>query len=322
MKVVFLGTPAPAVPSLAALVEAGHDVGLVVTNPDRPAGRSRRPAPPPVKVAAEERGLPVLQPRGVRGASVLDRLRACAPDVLVVVAYGRILPRPLLDVAPSGAVNVHFSLLPAYRGAAPVQWALARGERATGVSTMRLDEGMDTGPVLLRREVAIAPGEHAPALQERLAAVGARLLVETLAGLADGTLAGTPQDHAAATAAPLLSRADGEIDPGLTAREIEGRVRGFDPWPGVWLAADGQRVRLVDVVALADERDAAAPGTVLGVDGDALRLACGGGTVLAIRRAQPAGRRAITGRDLVNGRVVAPGSRLRRVDGDDGAHAG
>jgi methionyl-tRNA formyltransferase len=310
VKAVFLGTPASAVPSLEALVTAGHRVPLVVTQPDRPAGRSSELRPPPVKAAALRLGLPVLQPERIRTPGLLDQVRATDPDLLAVVAYGRILPRPWLEVAPQGAVNVHFSLLPAYRGAAPVQWAIARGETITGVSTMRLSQGLDEGDVLLQREVPVAPGEHAPALLDRLARVGAALLLETLRDLEAGTLVPRPQDPAAATYAPILRREDGEADFSLRALEIEGRIRGFDPWPGVWAAHRGRRLRLVRGRALDDESAEAPPGRIIAFDGEGFRIACGRGTLLRVTAVQPEGRRPLTALEAVNGRHVAPGEDL------------
>ncbi|NIX18796.1 MAG: methionyl-tRNA formyltransferase, partial [Actinobacteria bacterium] len=202
MRVVFLGTPQAAVPTLEALIRSDHEVPLVVTRPDRAVGRSRRPIPPPVKRAATEAGLPVLQPTKVRAPEFRETLASQAPDALMVVAYGRILPRSVLEVPRLGPINVHFSLLPRYRGAAPVQWALARGESRTGVTTMLMSEGLDEGDVLLEREVAIEPGEHAPALESRLAVLGAELALETLTGLAAGRIEPRPQDPERATYAP------------------------------------------------------------------------------------------------------------------------
>lgn len=313
MRVVFFGTPAPAVPTLRTLVEAGHEVVRVVTRPDRPIGRSRRPVPPPVKTAALELGLDVVQPRSVKRPPLAPDVAGLRADVAVVVAYGRILPPALLEATPHGAINVHFSLLPAYRGAAPVQWALARCEATTGVTTMQLDEGLDTGDVLLARDVRIEPGEHAPALAARLAGFGADLLRETLDALADGVLEPVAQDPVRATHAPILEKADGEIDPSLPARAIEGRVRGFDPWPGVWLSRGGVRVRLLEARALPDERAGAPPGTVLGLGDGAVRIACGEDTVLGVGRIQASGRKAADARDAINGRQLVPGDRLTAI---------
>jgi methionyl-tRNA formyltransferase len=298
---------------LQALLDSGHRPVLVVTQPDRRAGRGRRPSVPPVKQLAIEHGLEIDQPSKVRGRAFRERLHDCRPDVLVVVAYGRILPTRVLDLPRLGAVNVHFSLLPLYRGAAPVQWALAHGETVTGVTTMRMNEKMDEGDILLVRELPIAEGEHAPALAERLARVGAELLLETLDGLSHGTLTPRPQDHERATLAPMLRREDGEVDPGLEAVEIERRVRGFDPWPGVWMALRGKRIRLIDVEVVHEAPAVEPPGTLLGLRPEGMVMACGGGSRLAIKILQPEGKRPLTVRDAVNGRQIASGDRLERI---------
>jgi methionyl-tRNA formyltransferase len=310
VKVAFLGTPACGLPSLEALLAAGHRVTLVVTQPDRPTGRSGVPQAPPVKRLALERGIPVAQPSKVRTPAFVDTLAAESPEILVVVAYGRILPRPVLDLAPRGAINVHFSLLPRYRGAAPVQWALARGEKVTGVTTMQISEELDAGGILLQRAVPIEPGEHAPQLLDRLARLGSALLVETLELLEHGTLGATPQDPSQATCAPALSPSDGEADLTLPAGELEGRIRGFDPWPGVWARRSGRRIRLVDGVALSLAPGAGPPGRVLGLTEAGLVIACGEGSCLGVRRLQAEGRRVIDAKDAMNGRVLVPGDQL------------
>ena len=310
MNIVFLGTPACALPSLDALVGAGHVVPLVVTRPDRPAGRSAAPQAPPVKRWAVERGTAVLQPRSPRSPELLARLQSLEPDLLVVVAYGRILPGPLLELLRHGAINVHFSLLPRYRGAAPVQWALARGEATTGVTTMQIRERLDEGEILLQQEVSIEPREHAPRLQQRLSDIGAALLVETLERLRSGTLTPRSQDQAQATFAPLLRAADGEADLFLAAREVEGRIRGFDPWPGVWARKNDRRLRLVDGDALVGPPVSEPPGRIVAFEGGALQLVCGEGSRLALHRVQPEGRRTISARDAMNGRQLTVGDHL------------
>lgn len=310
MRAAFLGTPSAAVPSLRALARAGHEILLAVTRPDRPVGRKGAPQPPPVKRAAEALGIEVFQPERAKDGRLREALARGRPEVLVVVAYGKILPEDVIETAPSGAVNVHFSLLPAYRGAAPVQWALARGETKTGVTTMRVEAGLDTGAIYLARETRIVEGEHAPALEARLADLGADLLVETLEGIASGSLAPRPQDESLATEAPRLTRRDGEYDPSWTAREFEGRVRGFDPWPGVSARVRGARLLFKEAVALSDARTDAEPGRVVAFEGEAFHVACAGGTVLAIRAVQPEGRRGVSARDARNGRTLLPGDRL------------
>lgn len=309
MRLVFLGTPAVAVPPLEALLGAGHEVGLVVCQPDRPVGRSATPRPPAVKRAALDRGLELFQPSKVRNAAFRERLATARPEALIVVAYGRILTRAALELAPLGAINVHFSLLPELRGAAPVQWALARGAAATGVTTMQMNEQLDEGDILGQREVAVEPGEHAPALAARLADVGASLLVRTLELAAAGKLRPQPQDHGAATFAPRLEREDGFVDLAMDAREIEGRVRGFDPWPGVWVRRGRRRLRLVDARTVGEEDGTLGPGEVA-VDGSRVVVGCGGGTLLELLAVQPEGRRVVSAGDAVNGRQLVAGERL------------
>ena len=310
MKVVFLGTPESALPSLDAILAAGHHVPLVVTQPDRPVGRSKTPVAPAVKVAALARGLPVTQPEKVRSPEFLNQIAAAGADVLVVVAFGRLLVRSVFSAAPRGAVNLHFSLLPAYRGAAPVQWALARGERETGVTTFRLDEGLDTGELLAQRRVAIVEDERAPELLGRLAREGAGLLVETLAGIEAGTITPRPQDGASATSAPILTREDGFWSPAWTAAMLEGRVRGFDPWPGVWALLNDQRLRIAAARAVTSATTESAPGTLLPSPDECVRLACASGTVAALSKVQRAGGKEMTAREAQNGRLLSVGDRL------------
>jgi methionyl-tRNA formyltransferase len=309
-----MGTPETAVPSLDAILAAGHDVRLVCTRPDRPAGRGKTVRGSPVKQRAAALGLPLIQPDRVRTPEFLAAVSGAAPDVLAVVAYGRILTRPVLVAAPHGAVNLHFSLLPSYRGAAPVAWTLARGESVTGVTTFRIDEGLDTGDLLLQRTVPIEPGEHAPALLTRLAGEGAKLLVETLDGLARGTVDPVPQDHRRATVAPLLTREDGAWDPAWTAADLAGRVRGFDPWPGVWASCAGRRLRIVDAREIAGVCCGDPPGRVLEADGVGVRVACERGTVAVVDRIQPEGGRAMTAREAINGRLLGLGDGLERPE--------
>jgi len=317
VRVVFLGTPAHALPTLQALVSSDSPPVLVVTRPDRPARRGLAVIPPPVKEFALGAGLDLVQPEKIRDPSFLDRLASTEPDWLVVVAFGRILPKSVLALPRLGAVNVHFSLLPRYRGAAPVQWALARGETSTGVTTMLMNERMDEGDVLLQQEVTIEPREHAPRLAERLSAVGASLLVETLRRFERTGPSGTPQDPSLATYAPPLRREDGEVRPDLSARELEGRVRGFDPWPGVWLESRGRRVRVVDCRVLDVPPSAAPAGTVLDARPQGVVMICGGGSTLLLEAVQLEGRRALRAADALNGRLLVPGERLGSLSGSN-----
>src|SRR5271170_3335660 len=243
MKLVFCGTPQFAVPTLLALIDGGHEIALVLTQPDRPSGRGMQLVAPPVKQMAEAAGLDIYQPEKIKSNEDLRaRLTVIAPDAIIVVAYGRIIPKWMLDLPRFGNINLHGSLLPKYRGAAPIQWAIACGESVTGVTTMRLDEGLDTGDMLLRREVPIGPAETAEDLYPKLSQIGAEVMIETLAGLESGALKPVRQDDSLATLAPILTRDDGAINFSLSAKEIYDRWRGFQPWPGAWTTLDGKKL--------------------------------------------------------------------------------
>ena len=308
-----MGTPESAVPTLRRCLEDGHEVAAVWTQPDRPAGRGNRIHVPPVKEFALSRGLTVRQPPKIRTEEALEMFSGERADAAVVVAYGRILPPAYLRAPRRGCVNVHFSLLPKYRGAAPVNWAIVRGERVTGVTTMLMDEGLDTGPVLLQRETAIFDGETAPQLLARLAESGAELLSETLARLDE--IAPREQDGSGATLAPVLRREDGLIDWSVEAEQIERRVRGFQPWPNAHTSHAGRHLVVWRAQALRAEDTAArgeapAPGQIVEAKGDALTVACGGGTALRLVEVQPEGKRRMSARDFINGARVAAGERL------------
>jgi len=310
LRIVFLGSGAFAVPSLLALVDAGHEVAALVTQPDREKGRGQALAPPPTRPVAESRGVPVLQLRRVRDPEAQDALRALRPELQVVVAFGQILPRAVIDIAPLGTVNVHASLLPLLRGAAPIQWAIASGLAETGVTTMLIDEGLDTGPTLLQRALAIGPDETAAELSPRLAALGAALLLETIEGLAAGRLRPQPQDQARATLAPLLAKEDGRVDWTLPARTIANRARGFTPWPGAFAFHAGRLLKLVRVAPLDAAAPAqAGPGEVVAVRPEVV-VACGGGTRLRLLEVQPESRRPMPSSSWAAGARVAPGHRL------------
>lgn len=301
MRLVFLGTPAFAVPTLERMVEAGHDVVEVVTQPDRPRGRGQLPAAPPVKEAALRLGLPVYQPERVRRPEAVERLRAFGVDAMVVVGYGQIIPQAVIDLAPLGIVNVHASLLPKYRGAGPIQWAIVNGETRTGVTTMRIDAGLDTGDMLLKRETEIGPDETAIELGKRLASLGADLLVETLAGLAAGTIVPEKQNGADATYAPLLKKDDGRIDWRQSAAAVHNRVRGLQPWPGAFTSFRGQTLHVW--------KTRPAPGGTRGPAGHIagskpLVVACGEGA-LELLDVQMEGRKRMPAADFVNGQRVA-----------------
>jgi methionyl-tRNA formyltransferase len=300
MRVLFYGTPAFALPTLRALL-AHHDVVAVVTQPDRPAGRGQRRQASPVKALALAHGLPVLQPERVREPGWTERLLPFAPEVAVVIAFGQILPRPVLDVPARGSINVHASLLPRYRGAAPIAWAIIRGERETGITTFRMDEGMDTGPMLLQRAVAIGPDETAGELAGRLAELGAEVLLETLAGL--DHITPVAQDHGAATLAPRLRKEDGVLDWTRPAAELAARIRGLNPWPGASTATPLGRLLVW--------RARARPGTgepgVLTAAAGALTIGTGAG-VLEPLEVQPESRRAMDWETFLHGARLEAGA--------------
>jgi methionyl-tRNA formyltransferase len=277
LRVLFMGSPEFAVPTLRAVARVAEIVG-VVTQPDKPAGRGQTLVAPAVKQAAAELlpGVPVLQPKSARAPEVHDQIRALAPDVGVVVAYGKILPQVLLDVPRHGCLNVHGSLLPRYRGAAPIQWAVIRGEAETGITIMQLDAGMDTGPMLLRRAIPIADDDTSGSLAPRLAALGAEMMVETLAALSVGALVPVPQDDSLATMAPMLKKEDGLLDFTQPARAVRDRVRGVDPWPGAYTLLGGEPLKVWSARLAEGE---GAPGDVLGVGAGGLRVACGEGAI-------------------------------------------
>lgn len=290
-----MGTPAFAVPSLERIVEAGHQVVAVYTQPDRPKGRGQKDAMPPVKEAALRLGLPVSQPERVRRPEVVEQLREMSPDAMIVVGYGQIIPKSILDIPPLGIFNVHASLLPKYRGAAPIQWAIANGEARTGVTIMRIDEGLDTGDMLCMWETEIGPEENAVELGVRLAEAGAELLVETLAKLA--SVQPQRQDDAQATYAPILKKEDGKIDWQLPARQILNRIRGFEPWPGGYGFLRGQRFQICKAVV----GDQALPPGALRVVNRKLYAGCGDRESLELREVQLEGKKRMPAAAFLNG---------------------
>ena len=298
-SLIFMGTPGFAVPSLRALLDAGAPILLVVTQPDRPSGRGRRVAAPPVKQLAQEKGLEVYQPEKVKSAEAVERITALGPSCLVVVAYGQLLPAEILEIPPLGAVNVHASLLPQYRGPAPIHWALIQGEMETGVTTMFMDVGMDTGDILLQRKTVIHPEETAGSLHDRLAEEGARVLVETLDLLKRGSLEPRAQDNTQATYAPMLAKEDGKVNWHEDAKRICCRIRGLDPWPGGFTSWQGKRLKLFGCRALPISTQAE-PGTVIAAAEDGLQVAAGEGVVL-IETLQLEGRRPLAVTDFLRG---------------------
>ncbi|MGD0362776.1 MAG: methionyl-tRNA formyltransferase [Bryobacteraceae bacterium] len=311
MRVIFLGTPQFAVPTLEALVSAGHAVVSVVTQPDRPRGRGRQMAVSPVKETALRLGLPVYQPERIRRPEAVAALAALRPDAMVVVGYGQIIPQSIIDIPQHGIINVHGSLLPKYRGAGPVQWAIANGEKRTGVTTMRIDAGLDTGDMLLKAETDIAPDENAVELGARLALMGAGLLVETLDRIA--SIVPEKQDSAQATYAPLLKKEDGLIDWGRTAESIHNRVRGFEPWPGAYTRFRGQQLHIWKSRPLASN----AASDVVGEAGQLLtrplRAICGppeARAALELIEVQLEGRKRIAAEAFANGQRISGGDIL------------
>ncbi|HUD23639.1 MAG TPA: methionyl-tRNA formyltransferase [Acidobacteriaceae bacterium] len=308
MKLVFCGTPEFAVGTLEAVITAGHEVALAVSQPDRAAGRGMEMQAPPVKRTAVAHGITLVQPEKIRNnAEFRERLEQVQPDAIVVVAYGRIIPSWMLELPPLGCINLHGSLLPKYRGAAPVQWAVANGDAVTGVTTMRLDEGLDTGEMLLARELAIGADETAVDVFRTLAAVGAELMVETLAGLAAGTLKGRKQDEAQATLAPILTREDGAIDFARTARQIYDRWRGFQPWPGAHTILRGKKL-IVHRMHVVSESGIEAG--VLRVAGDAMAAGCGGRGSVVLDEVQMEGKRRMSAAEFMRGYQIRSGERL------------
>jgi len=310
MRIVFMGTPEFAVPSLDAISHSPDDVVGVVTQPDRPKGRGQDLALSPVKLVAQRAQIPILQPLKMKDPAFLEALQAWRPDLIAVAAFGRILPKMILDLPPKGCVNVHASLLPKYRGAGPIQWAVINGERETGITTMLMDEGMDTGAILLQESVAIAPDDTAGSLSVKLAAVGGRLLIETLRRLKAGSLTPCPQDSSQASMAPLLKKDDGLLDWTLPAAALANRVRGLSPWPGAYtyLGADRWSFWKTEAVApvASGTAPAAVPGAIVAVGKDALLVQTGSG-LLRITEVQPANSRRMSVSQYLAGHALEPG---------------
>lgn len=304
MRIVFMGTPDFAVPCLQRLLEDGHEVPAVFTQPDKPVGRHAVLTPPPVKQLALSHGIPVYQPTKMRDGTVAALLRELAPDCLVVVAYGRILPQEILDVPPRGCVNIHGSLLPRYRGAAPIQWSVIRGETVTGVTSMFMDAGMDTGDIIDTLTTPIGENETAGELFERLAPLGARLLSTTLAAIADGTVTRRPQNGAEATMAPMLEKAMGRLDLTRPAQELHNQVRGMNPWPGAFCTAGGKTLKIHETRLAAGS---GAPGTLLCAD--PVTVACGEGA-LQLVTVQPEGKPRMAAEAWLRGARLPQGARL------------
>lgn len=311
MRLVFCGTPRFAVPTLERLVEAGHDVPLVVTQPDRPRGRGMEVTISPVKEAALRLSVPVSQPTTIKNNTEFrEQLVAIGPDAIIVVGYGRIIPQWMIDLPPLGNLNLHASLLPKYRGAAPIQWAIANGEAVTGVTTMRIDAGLDTGDILMQDELPIGAEDTAETLGPRLADIGADLMVDTLEEIDTGAAHPTPQDHSQATLAPILKKEDGRMDFSRTAAQLVNRLRGFQPWPGAFTAFKGKTLQ-VHRAKLAQHLATLTPGEIA-VEGTRLLVGCGQrkDTALELVEIQLEGKRRMSTQEFINGYRPQPGDHL------------
>jgi methionyl-tRNA formyltransferase len=308
VRLVFCGTPQFAIPTLEQLIGAGHAIELVVTQPDRVRGRDQDPSPPPVKVLAGAAGLPIVQPEKIKNNLELRaRLEAIRPDAIIVVAYGRIIPEWMLQLPRWGNLNLHASLLPKYRGAAPIQWAVANGETVTGATTMRIDQGLDTGDILLQSTLAIEPDQTAEQLFPVLAESGASLMLDTLRGLETGTIHPVPQDHAGASLAPILEREDALVDFTRPAQEIYNRWRGFQPWPGAYTYYRGKKLTLHRMVPAGTT---GIPGGELMVEGNRLFVAAGSGTRLELLEVQVEGKKRMPVADFLRGAAPHPHESL------------
>ena len=311
-----MGTPEFSVPSLERLILDGHEVAAIFTQPDKPAGRGKHLREPPVKAFAREHGIPVHQPAKIRSNDEVRTIfESISPDACVVVAYGKILPAWMLAIPRLGCINVHASLLPKYRGAAPITWALANGEPETGVTIMQMDVGMDTGPMLTQRSIPIGDDETAPQLSVRLAQLGAELLSETLPRVERGEIAPLTQDDRDASYAPMLKREDGSIDWRMTASEIANRVRAFQPWPGSYTNFRGGRLtiwRAHEASPHQDTDSSAEPGTILNIDESGITVVCSGSSALLIEEVQVEGKRRVSAREFANGARLKAGGRTNQ----------
>lgn len=307
MKVLFMGTPEFAVPTLEAVVAAGHEVVGVYTQPDKAVGRKQILTPPPVKVCAEKYGFPVFQPVTLRDGSAEENIKTLSPDIIVVVAYGKILPEALLSLPKYGCVNGHASLLPRHRGASPIQWSIVSGDKVTGVTTMYMAKGIDTGDMLLKAETEIGQDETAGELHDRLSVIGAELMVKTLKGLEEGTITPEPQDESKATHAPIIDKEMGYLKFDAPATDICNLIKGFNPWPAAYFTVDGKRIKVfASKVSGKTDKE---PGTVVRSDGE-LIIACAEGTSLSLTEIQPEGKKRMTAKDYLTGHSLEVGSRV------------
>jgi methionyl-tRNA formyltransferase len=312
MKIVFFGSPQTAVLSLEALMKAGHDIKLAVTQPDRPSGRGRKEIPPAVKTFASDQGIPVIQPVKIRkDKHAFTSIKSVSPDLNVVAAYGQIIPSEIIYLPPYNTINVHFSLLPKYRGASPVQWALLHGERETGITVFELNEKMDEGPILSQTSVSILPGENAGELQQRLACIGAAFLADTVSRL--HSLTPEPQNHAEATYAPLIKKQDGRIDWARPAMRIDRLIRAFNPWPSAFTFLNGTRIKILKGNAVdwkSTESEPLIPGKIISVSQPGITVACGDKSVFRIEQVHPENKKPMDAYAYSLGRGIQTGDRL------------
>jgi methionyl-tRNA formyltransferase len=311
-RIIFMGTPDFAVPSLNALIESDHTLAAVVTQPDKKKGRGKKVLPPPVKILAERSQIPVLQPIKVKTDDFLAELRRYEPDIIVVAAYGRILPAAVLQLPRHGCINVHGSLLPRHRGAAPIQWAVINGDKKTGVTIMQMAEGMDTGDILLAAPLIIEEDETAGGLFDKIAALGADTLLTALTRLQHNDLPAEPQDHDKATKAPPLKKEMGLLDWSKPAQQLHCLIRGLDPWPSAFTFLDGKRFRLF-CPKIVNKISDARPGTILLADRDGLLVATGEKSIL-IRELQPEGKKRLTVESFLCGHTISPGSAFTATE--------
>jgi methionyl-tRNA formyltransferase len=311
MKIVFFGTPVFAVPTLERLLASSHEVALVVSRPDRPVGRRQVMTSPPVVETARDRDLDLLQPKNLKSSEIDARLKESQPDAAVVVAYGKMIPARLFEIPRFGFVNLHPSLLPRHRGPSPIQWALVCGDRATGVTTMQIDDGMDTGPLLLQTRVSIEDGETAAMLSERLAELGAELIVKTLDGLEDGTVSPRPQPSDGANVTPMLRRNFAKVDWSMPARQLVNRLRGFTPWPGLYTRFRGGRLKIFGLEEVNPPPGGSEdPGSILAAEENGIVVRCGRGTAAKITEMQREGRRRMPADAFLIGERVTRGEAL------------
>ncbi len=313
MKIVFMGTPSSALPSFKKLLKSKHEIKLVITQPDKPIGRGRKLSPPPVKKIALENNIPVYQPVKIReDEEALKKIKEVNPDLIVVVAYGQIIPASIIYYPPFGAINVHFSLLPKYRGAAPVQWTILNGEKKTGVTIFQLNEKMDEGDILTQKEVEILPCEKASQLENRLTEIGAELLIETISLLEKDKIKPKRQNHSQATYAPKLKKEDGLVDWNKTSIKIDRMVRALDVWPTAYFFLKGKRIKIMKgkIIAPSSDFSLSPPGEILKINKEGIFIACGDSTVYLIEKLQPEGKNVMSAYSFSLGARLKPGDRL------------